>query len=118
MKWTISKTYMFDAAHRIKDLPFGHKCGDLHGHTYRVTVHCGSDKLNDLGMVVDYHMLDEYAKPVIERLDHSSLNTFIRQPTAENIARWIFNQIEYSKPGIAFRVDVSETPSTLATYQP
>ena len=85
----------FEAAHFIKDYPG--KCSRLHGHNWKVEVTvCGSE-LNQLGMLIDFHDLKSEVKSVIDTLDHQYLNDLepfkITNPTAENIAKYIYKQL-------------------------
>jgi 6-pyruvoyltetrahydropterin/6-carboxytetrahydropterin synthase len=52
--YLISKKFTFDAAHQLEGLPYEHKCGRLHGHTYTVEVVIGAHKLTEEGWVVDF----------------------------------------------------------------
>lgn len=63
---TISREYWFSAAHRIEGHP---KCGRLHGHNYKVTVFV-TGPTDDHGMVLDYGVMDQIFKPLIDELDH------------------------------------------------
>jgi len=64
---TISRSYTFCAAHRIEGHP---KCGRLHGHNYVVTVQLYGIRDSETGMVLDYGLLDEVVKPLIDSFDH------------------------------------------------
>lgn len=64
---TISRSYTFSAAHRIEGHP---KCGRLHGHNYVVTVQLFGIRDADTGMLLDYGLLDEVVKPLIDSFDH------------------------------------------------
>jgi len=88
----IRKLFKFDAAHNL--VRYHGKCEALHGHTYRLKV--GVKGVPDEeGMVMDFLELKEIVgEKVISRLDHSYINDIIPQPTAENIAVWIWGQIE------------------------
>ncbi|MEX0569341.1 MAG: 6-pyruvoyl tetrahydropterin synthase family protein, partial [Candidatus Njordarchaeota archaeon] len=72
------------------------KCASVHGHTYKVEVVVASDKLDDCGMVIDACWIKEKLKPIISQLDHNTLNKVseIDNPTAENIAKYIYGKIE------------------------
>lgn len=90
---SISRRYHFEAAHRLPNVPDGHKCKNMHGHNYQVVVtvngkgpHAG---LRDDGMVMDFAALDTVVEPLLRLLDHSVLNDTIPNPTAEMIAIWI-----------------------------
>lgn len=85
----------FEAAHFIRDYPG--KCSRLHGHNWKVEVNVSGNKLNKLGMLIDFHDLKAEVKQVIETLDHRFLNEIepfhIKNPTAENIAQYIYEQL-------------------------
>lgn len=106
----------FDAAHQL----IGHSgpCENLHGHTWKVQVHVSGDKLNKLGMVMDFKELKMLLQPVISGLDHTNLNTigYFKKvnPTSENVAKYIFDQI--SKKTDVVKVTVFESPITSASY--
>lgn len=106
MKWTICVTGKFDAAHYIT----GHeKCGRIHGHTYKVEVKVISDTVNN-GMVMDYNELKKILNEVISKLDHRLLNDVVKEPTAEMLARWIYQQVWEKIPNkIAVRVYEGES---------
>jgi 6-pyruvoyltetrahydropterin/6-carboxytetrahydropterin synthase len=89
MNYILRKTYEFEAAHWLPEVPEGHKCGKVHGHSYRIVIELSSDEL-DKGMVVDYKDISQCIKgPIIHVLDHQTLNDFIENPTAENICLYI-----------------------------
>lgn len=85
----------FEAAHFIKDYPG--KCSRLHGHNWKVEVAVCGNKLNQLGMLIDFHDLKAEVKHVIDTLDHRYLNELepfkLTNSTAENIAKYIYEQI-------------------------
>ena len=93
MKYIISKTYKFEAAHRLPLVPDGHKCKKTHGHSYKISFFISSNKLIS-GMVCDFSNISLVVKGVIKKqLDHQLLNdiTGLENPTAENIASWCAN---------------------------
>lgn len=92
MIYEIQRTYTFEAAHWLPLVGPDHKCANLHGHTYRITIQIKSGKL-DQGMVLDFDRVDEQVKPLIGFLDHSLLNDAIANPTAEEIAEWFVRKL-------------------------
>jgi len=81
----------FDAAHYLPKYPG--KCANLHGHTYQVEVEV-SGEVQQNGMFIDFAVLKEEVKKVIEQLDHQLINYVIDEiPTAENIAKWVKFQL-------------------------
>ncbi len=90
----ISKDFKFDAAHNL--VHYHGKCEKLHGHTYRLRVVLEGTPDSE-GMIIDFIELKQIVKDkVISRLDHAYINDIIPQPSAENIAVWIWREIEDS----------------------
>lgn len=88
----LSKDFVFDAAHNL--IHYHGKCEKLHGHTYKLRVILEGTPDSE-GMIMDFLELKEIVKGrVISRLDHSYLNDIIGQPSAENIALWVWNEID------------------------
>jgi 6-pyruvoyltetrahydropterin/6-carboxytetrahydropterin synthase len=114
--YEVKVTRDFAAAHRVEDYPGN--CERLHGHNWKVEVVVRTTELDALGMVIDFRRLKELADKAIEPLDHAYLNEvppFTEvNPTAENIARYLFDAISREVP--VFRVDVYETATSVASY--
>lgn len=92
-KYYISKSFSFEAAHKIPN-HVGH-CKNVHGHSYTGEVILSSLFLNEMGMVMDYADLKKIIKEVIlDKYDHSNLNLFFANPTAENMVYSMFVQLE------------------------
>lgn len=86
------KEFEFDAAHNL--INYHGKCERLHGHTYKLVVKL-KGKPDHEGMVYDFVDLKRLVKKeVIEEFDHHYINDFIEQPTAENIAVYIWDKLE------------------------
>lgn len=91
------------------ELGYDSKCKNLHGHNWIVNVYCRSKELNTDGMVVDFTKIKER---IHKYLDHGNFNELLPfNPTAENIARWICEQVPH-----CYRVDVEESRANVATY--
>ncbi|MCB1669116.1 MAG: 6-carboxytetrahydropterin synthase QueD [Porticoccaceae bacterium] len=113
----IFKEFTFEAAHLLPNVPPGHKCGRLHGHSYNITIFLSGDAGEQTGWVMDFGELKEHFKPVYEQLDHNYLNDIkgLENPTSENIARWIWQQLKPSLPLLS-KVQVRETCTSGAIY--
>lgn len=111
---TIERVWTFEAAHHLVGLSPGHKCAEVHGHSYTVRAEV-TGEVGPLGWVLDYAEMDAAWASLYRRLDHQNLNLVIEQPTAENLARWIFERL--ALPGLA-AVSVSETGRSSATWRP
>ncbi len=85
------KEFEFDAAHNL--VKYHGKCERLHGHTYKLVVKIEGEP-GEEDMVFDFVELKRIVKAkVIDRLDHYYLNDIIEQPTAENIAKYVWNEL-------------------------
>lgn len=115
---TIFKEFAFEAAHRLPHVPAGHKCGRLHGHSYRVEVHVSGTVDARTGMVMDFGDIKEAWKPLDEALDHRYLNELwnLENPTSENLARWIWDQLVVRLDGLS-RIVVRETCTSGCIYE-
>jgi 6-pyruvoyltetrahydropterin/6-carboxytetrahydropterin synthase len=113
----ISKEFTFEAAHRLPNVPVGHKCARLHGHSYRITLVVKGPVQKDTGWVMDFAQIREAFEPIRTRLDHYYLNEIegLQNPTSENLSIWIWTQI---KPQLRLlsKVIVMETCTSAATY--
>ena len=109
----IYKEFSFDSAHFLPFVPDGHKCKQMHGHTYRLRVVLSGETHPTLGWIMDFKELKDAVSPVIDQLDHKLINDVkgLENPTAENITVWIWKQIKPSLP-LLTRIELYETPTT------
>ncbi len=109
----ITKEFGFEAAHKL-DWHSG-KCKNLHGHSYKIEITI-SGEINKNGVVMDFSDFKKIAQEkAIEKLDHKYLNEIISNPTAENIAVWIWQQLKEDLN--LHEVRVWETESNSAIYR-
>jgi len=103
----------FDAAHWLPHVPEGHKCGRMHGHTYRVELILSGEVDPARGWFVDYADIADAWAAVDGILDHRCLNHVegLENPTTENLAPWILRQLAQSLPHLC-RVKVYESATT------
>ncbi|MDA8061363.1 MAG: 6-carboxytetrahydropterin synthase QueD [Actinomycetota bacterium] len=96
----VFREFTFEAAHRLPNVPAGHKCARLHGHSFRVEVHVEGDVDPGTGMVIDFAEIKAAFAPLHERLDHHYLNEVdgLENPTSENLARWIWDRLDGAIP--------------------
>ena len=112
----------FAAAHNLRDV--GGKCESLHGHNFIVEVAVESEVLDELGMVMDFRLLKDKTRAVLEILDHHYLNelSFFRNtnPSSENLAAYIFaeiaRQVDQGSRRVSW-VSVWESENSQATYR-
>jgi len=113
----VTKIFHFDAAHNL--IAYHGKCEKLHGHTYKLCVSV-KGTLDEEGMVLDFAVLKQIVTDrVLKILDHSYINDIIEQPSAENIAIWIWQSLYDSlcfDNCTLYEIQVWETQSSFATY--
>lgn len=114
----ISKQFIFDAAHFLPNVPDGHKCKNIHGHTYHLTVLIDGPLQEKLGWVIDYGDLKKAIAPVIMQVDHQLLNNIpgLENPTSEMLVVWIWQQIKPVLP-LLKRLELYETPTSGVIYE-
>jgi 6-pyruvoyltetrahydropterin/6-carboxytetrahydropterin synthase len=114
----IFKEFTFEAAHRLPYVPEGHKCGRLHGHSFKVELHVAGSIESESGWIMDFAELKERFEPLHHLLDHNYLNEIegLENPTSENIARWIWHQLKPSLPTLS-RVILRETCTSGCAYR-
>ncbi|MFF4150130.1 6-carboxytetrahydropterin synthase QueD [Streptomyces sp. NPDC001651] len=114
----IFREFTFEAAHRLPNVPEGHKCSRLHGHSYKVIVHVEAPVDPETGWVMDFGDLKKAFKPLEARLDHYYLNDIegLENPTSEVLARWIWERLQPTLPALS-ALTVRETCTSGCTYR-
>ncbi len=114
----INKSFTFEAAHQLPNVPLDHKCRRLHGHSFHVTVHVEGPIGADSGWVMDFADLKAACRPIHDQLDHRYLNEIdgLENPTSEHIARWIWHRLKPVVPGLS-AVAVRETCTSGCRYR-
>lgn len=114
----VYKQFTFDAAHALPNVPEGHKCRALHGHTYHLTVYVAGPLQPEAGWVIDFSEIKAACKPVINMLDHSHLNVIpgLENPTAEMVTSWIWHRLKKNLPGLK-KIELKETPTSGVIYE-
>lgn len=113
----IFKRFHIEAAHRLPNVPEGHKCARLHGHSFLVEIHVSGEPGTGTGWVMDFSDIKRAFAPVFDRLDHHYLNEVpgLDNPTSENLARWIWIELAPALPLLS-RVVVHETCTSGCVY--
>ena len=114
----IFKEFSFEAAHRLPNVPEGHKCARLHGHSFHITVYVADNVGEKTGWVMDFADLKAQLKPIINQLDHYYLNDIegLDNPTSENIAIWIWDRLKPTLPTLV-KIMVRETCTSGSIYR-
>ncbi len=112
----------FSAAHRLRE--YDGECERLHGHNWRVRVTIESERVDRLGMVMDFREVKRSLGEVLDEMDHAYLNDlegFAEQnPTTENVAKLIYEKlsVRLSEKGARLaEVTAWESPGCSATYR-
>jgi 6-pyruvoyltetrahydropterin/6-carboxytetrahydropterin synthase len=113
----IFKVFTIEAAHRLPNVPPGHKCARLHGHSFRIEIHVRGPVGAETGWVMDFADLKTAFQPLYDRLDHHYLNEIegLENPTSENLARWIWQQLHPDLPTLC-KIIVHETCTSGCIY--
>lgn len=114
----IYREFTFEAAHRLPNVPEGHKCARLHGHSYLAEVHVSGPVGEDTGWVQDFGDIKAAFKPLEEQLDHHYLNEVpgLENPTSEVLAKWIWDRLITDLPNLT-EVRVRETCTSGCIYR-
>lgn len=113
----IYKEFGFDSAHFLPNVHDGHKCKNMHGHTYHLRVYIQGTPDASSGWIMDFKVLKDAVLPLIDLVDHKLLNDIpgLENPTAENITIWFWNKLKETLPGLS-RIELKETPTTGVIY--
>jgi 6-pyruvoyltetrahydropterin/6-carboxytetrahydropterin synthase len=107
--------FYFAAAHRLPR--YEGPCFRLHGHNYKMFVAVEGEVDPRTGMIADFGVLKQVVQEhVLARVDHRDLNDILDNPTAENIARWVWETLQPHLPGLA-EVRLYEIPDSCVTYR-
>ena len=119
--YDITTETQFSAAHRLKH--YQGPCENLHGHNWLVRATVSCSELDKCGIGIDFKVLKGKLREIVQAFDHKDLNAVLDpedlNPSSENMARHIFNQLRTSLSGwhgTVRRVEVFETPGNCAAY--
>ena len=114
----LEKTFTFEAAHWLPNVSQGHKCGRMHGHSFKVTIVVEGEVDEHVGWVMDYGIIKDAFSPLEKKLDHYCLNEIegLENPTSEVLAKWIWDRVQ-PKLVQLFEVAVEETCTCRCVYR-
>lgn len=114
----IYKEFAFDSAHFLPNVPEGHKCKNMHGHTYHLRVYIKGMPNSNYGWIMDFKELKDSIMPLIDELDHKVMNEVkgLENPTAENITIWFWDKLKPVIPALS-KLELKETPTTGVIYE-
>jgi 6-pyruvoyltetrahydropterin/6-carboxytetrahydropterin synthase len=122
---TVEQT--FAAGHALRE--YKGKCENVHGHNYRVQITVEGEKLNRIGLLVDFVELKKAVREVADRLDHQFINDLepftVINPSAENMAKYFYDEVSRrldfqnsDAPSRVSQIKVWETDTSIAVYRP
>ena len=86
----------FSAAHQLRY--HDGKYENLHGHNWTAIVTVETKDLDEIGLAVDFVVLKKNVEEILSRLDYKNINEVppfdSKNPSAENIARWLFGELD------------------------
>jgi len=114
----IFKKFTFDSAHSLPNVPDGHKCKAVHGHTYQLTIYIENELVENLDWVMDFAVVKSVVKPIIDIVDHKYMNDIegLENPTCEKIAIWLWDRIKAGIPSLK-KIELNETPTSGVVYK-
>ena len=118
MQVRLTKDFSFESAHMLPNVPEGHKCGRMHGHSFKVEITVEGEVDPHMGWFMDHSEISLAVKPIIEELDHNYLNDIpgLENPTFEVLAGWIWNKLKPVLPGLT-EIVICETASARCSYR-
>ena len=117
MRVRLVHEFRFEAAHKLPNVPAGHKCRRLHGHSFKIEVAIEGPVDAKTGWFIDYSEIYAVWEPLFTKLDHNYLNEIdgLENPTSENLAKWIWDAMKPKLPSLA-QITVFETCDARCEY--
>ena len=114
----VFKTFSIDAARSLPNLPDGHPCKNVHGHSFKITITVSGNVNTHTGFVMDFVDIDTAFGPLGKQIDHSYLNDIegLENPSSEILCKWIWAKLLPALPGLS-RIEIRETDSTGCIYK-
>ena len=114
----VFKAFTCESAHRLLGENVPEKCGRLHGHSFGIEVWVRGPVGDDTGWVMDFADMSKAFQPIYNQLDHHYLNEIegLSNPSAENLACWIWQQLRPSLPMLS-KIVVHDTCTSGCVYQ-
>ena len=118
MRARLTKDFQFEAAQTLPMVPPEHKCGRMHGHSFKVEISVEGEVNPATGWVYDHADISRAMKPLVNLLDHAYLNDIagLENPTIENMAYWFWQKLAPLCPGLC-EIVIHETPTARCVYR-
>ncbi len=118
MRATLVKDFRFESAQTLPMAGEGHKCGQMHGHSFLVEISVEGEVDQKTGWIYDHSRISKAMNPLVERLDHAYLNEIegLENPTIELMADWFWKRLKPDLPGLS-EIVIHETPTARCRYR-
>ncbi|MDX2226271.1 MAG: 6-carboxytetrahydropterin synthase QueD [Verrucomicrobiae bacterium] len=118
MKVKLVKEFGFEAAQTLPSAPEGHKCRQMHGHSFRVEIAVEGEVDPQTGWFYDHAEITRAMKPLVDQMDHAYLNEIpgLENPTIELMADWLWKKLAPQLPGLC-QIVIHETPTARCVYE-
>ena len=117
MNFELKQHFQIESARFLPNLPTDHPCSRMHGHSFKIILTLVGPLQPKLGWVRDYHEIETTVRPLLQKLDHRTLNEVagLENPTSENLSFWLYENLKKSLPELT-RVTIQETASTECSF--
>lgn len=114
----LAKDFEFESAQSLPTFPAGHKCRQVHGHSFKLTVSVRGEVDETSGVLYDHAVISKAMRPIVEQLDHAYLNDIpgLENPTIEIMCRWLWTKLAPQLPGL-YELVLHETPRARCIYR-
>ena len=114
----VYKIFNIESARSLPNLPDGHPCKNIHGHSFKIKISVSDDVNEKTGFVMDFSKIDSAFSPISKMIDHAYLNELdgLTNPSSENLCKWIWGQLIDSLPNLK-RIEIKETDFTGCVYE-
>lgn len=118
MRARLTKTFRFEAAQTLPKAPQGHKCREMHGHSFKIEISVEGEVDPETGWLYDHAEISAAMKPLLKQLDHAYINEIegLENPTIENMAAWFWKRLEPGCPGLC-EIVIHETPTARCVFR-
>jgi len=114
----LAKDFEFESAQSLPAFPPGHKCRQVHGHSFKLTVSVRGEVDEKSGILYDHAVISKAMRPIVDQLDHAYLNDIpgLENPTIEVMSRWLWQKLAPQLPGL-YELVLHETPRARCIYR-
>ena len=114
----VYKIFNIESARSLPNLPEGHPCKNIHGHSFKIKITVKGTVNEETGFVMDFSEIDSAFSPIFKMIDHAYLNELdgLINPSSENLCKWIWSKLIDSLPNLK-RIEIKETESTGCIYE-